>query len=125
MRSRRVGDRDGRRRIVFFIISTFGRCLAATCLLGSYLGLLQHGRAVTSDAVQGLQNWDCCSLPGELLHQMRYWGSATGTVAVSRARAEAPQYFVFPFFFFGASWEEESKSELDAVGVLTIYNHAL
>ena len=115
-------DDDG---LFFFIISTLKRCLAATCLLGSYLGLLQHGRAVTSDAVQGLQNWDCCSLTGELLHQMWYWGSATGTVAVSRARAEAPHYFVFPFFFFGDSREEESKSELDAVGVLTIYNHAL
>ena len=51
MRSRRVGNRDGRRRIVFFRISTFGICLAATCLLGSYLGLLQHGRAVMAVAV--------------------------------------------------------------------------
>ena len=84
-------DDDG---LFFSRISTFGKCLAATCLLGFYLGLLRHGRAVTSDAVQGLQNWDCCSLTGELLDQMRYWGSATGTVAVSRARAEAPQYFV-------------------------------
>ena len=49
-------------KIVFSMISTFRRCLAATCLLDSYLGLLQHGRAVASDAVQGLQNWDCCSL---------------------------------------------------------------
>ena len=30
------------------------------------LGLLQpHGRAVTSDAVLGFRNWDCCSLTGE------------------------------------------------------------
>ena len=41
-------DNDG---LFFFIISTFGRCLAATCLLGSYLGLLQHGRAVMAVAV--------------------------------------------------------------------------
>ena len=54
-------DDDG---LFFFIISTFGRSLAATCLLDSYLGLLQHGRAVTSDAVQG---------------------SKTGTAAASRA----------------------------------------
>jgi len=41
-------DDDG---LLFFIISTFGRCLAATCLLGSYLGLLPHGRAVMAEAV--------------------------------------------------------------------------
>ena len=78
-----------------YIISALGRCLAATCLLGSYLGLLQHGRAVTSDAVQGLQNWDYCSLTGELLQLRRSRGSEVGTVAVSQ-KAGAPQAVIPP-----------------------------
>ena len=41
-------DNDG---LFFFIISTCGRGLAAACLLGSCLGLLQHGRAVMAVAV--------------------------------------------------------------------------
>ena len=44
-----IGMDDG--GLFFFIISTFGRCLGATCLLGSYLGLLQRGRAVMAEAV--------------------------------------------------------------------------
>ena len=41
---------------------TLGRCLAATDLSGSCSGLLQHGRAVASEAVFKLQNCRCCSL---------------------------------------------------------------
>ena len=66
-------DDDG----IFFLSSTFGRCLAATGLEGSYLGLLQHG---------------------ELLHQRRSRGSKIGAVAASQ-KAGAPQAFNFPFFF--------------------------
>lgn len=49
----------------------------------------------TVAVVQGLQNWDRCSLTGELLQLRRSRGSEVGTVAVSQ-KAGAPQAVIPP-----------------------------